>query len=307
MIVLKYLFLILFFFINFTNFSNSSENKILFKINNEIITTIDISNEINYLKAINSEIKKLDKNSVIGIAKNSLIKDKIKQIELNKNIDEITIDEEYSNFLIKSTYSKIGFNNIDQFINHLNSHNVEINTVKEKIILDITWKRFLYTKYKNKIKIDKNKISQEILNKKNKIFQLSEIVFDIKKNEKVNEKFNLIKKSIDNDGFKNAALKYSVSDTSKAGGDLGWINASAISSKILNNLSLINKNEYTKPIRVPSGFLILKINDVKKEKVQINIEEEIQKVINLKINEQLNQFSNLYINKVKKNIIINEL
>ena len=287
--------------------SKALENKILLKLNNEIITTVDISKEINYLKAFNKNINDLDNQKIISIAKNSLIKEKIKKIEILKYTEKLSIDKKYLDSMIEATYSKIGLNNIYQFKNHLKYYDVNMEKVEQKLTLDAYWNQIIYKKYKNKIKIDKNKISQEILNKKNKIFQLSEIVFDIKKNEKVKEKFNLIKKSIDNDGFKNAALKYSVSDTSKAGGDLGWINASAISSKILNNLSLINKNEYTKPIRVPSGFLILKINDVKKEKVQINIEEEIQKVINLKINEQLNQFSNLYINKVKKNIIINEL
>ena len=233
-------------------------------------------------------------------SKKSLIKDKIKEIELSKNVTKFDVDKEYTDFLLKNTYSKIGFKNINEFTNHLDNHNVKIDSVKKKIILDITWKRFIYSKYKNKINIDKNKISQEILNKKNKVYQLSEIVFNLEKNEKLNDKFNLIKKSIEVDGFKNTALKFSISDTSKNGGDLGWINSSAISSKILDGLTQINENEYTNPIRVPSGFLILKINNTKEEKAEVNIDEEIQRVINIKINDQLTQFSNLYINKVKK-------
>ena len=305
--IYKYIFLILIILIKSTNFSNSIENKILLKVDNEIITTIDISNEINYLSALNNSVKQLDKNSVIGIAKNSLIKDKIKQIELNKSLSKLNIDENHFNLVLKNTYSKIGFNNIDNFINHLNNHNVKIDKVKEKIILDINWKRLVYAKYKNKIKIDKDKISEEIINKKNKDFQLSEIVFNLENNEKLNEKFKLIKKSIDDNGFKNTALKFSISDSSKIGGDLGWINSSAISSRILNRLIEINKNQYTKPIKVPSGFLILKINNIKEKTIEVNIDEEVQKVINVKINEQLTQYSNLYINKLKKNIIINEL
>ncbi len=305
--IYKYIFLILIILIKSTNFSNSIENKILLKVDNEIITTIDISNEINYLSALNNSVKQLDKNSVIGIAKNSLIKDKIKQIELNKSLSKLNIDENHFNLVLKNTYSKIGFNNIDNFINHLNNHNVKIDKVKEKIILDINWKRLVYAKYKNKIKIDKDKISEEIINKKNKDFQLSEIVFNLENNEKLNEKFKLIKKSIDDNGFKNTALKFSISDSSKIGGDLGWISSSAISSRILNRLIDINKNQYTKPIKVPSGFLILKINNIKEKTIEVNIDEEVQKVINVKINEQLTQYSNLYINKLKKNIIINEL
>ena len=131
--IYKYIFLILIILIKSTNFSNSIENKILLKVDNEIITTIDISNEINYLSALNNSVKQLDKNSVIGIAKNSLIKDKIKQIELNKSLSKLNIDENHFNLVLKNTYSKIGFNNIDNFINHLNNHNVKIDKVKKKL------------------------------------------------------------------------------------------------------------------------------------------------------------------------------
>ena len=42
-------------------FANSSENKILFKVNNEIITSLDILNELQYLQSINKEFKNIKK------------------------------------------------------------------------------------------------------------------------------------------------------------------------------------------------------------------------------------------------------
>jgi len=307
-IIFKILFLSILLFI-FTNskFSKALENKILLKLNNEIITTVDIAKEISYLKVFNKKIGELDDIKIIEIAKNSIIKERIQKIEILKFTNELSIDVQYLDKMIEATYKKIGLNNLDQFSNHLKYHNINLQMIKDKLTLDAYWQQIIYNKYKNKIKIDKDKILKEISSKKNKFYNISEIMFNIDENENLTEKYNLIKQSINDNGFENAALIFSISETSKNGGNLGWINESAISSKIVSKLSMIKIGEFTKPLIIPGGFLIIKINNLKEEDIKIDINKELEKVIDIKINEQLNQFSNLYINKVKKNIIIDEL
>ena len=297
---------ILFLFLDH-NFALGLENKILLKIDREIITTVDIANEIGYLQALNKNINNLDQNTLISIAKNNLIKDKIKQIELLKNLNKLEIKPDHLKFLIKNIYLKIGLANLEEFKIYLKNHGLKIEMVEEKILIDANWKQFIYVRYKNQIKIDKKKIVQEIKNRKSKIYKLSEILFTLKGNDKLEIKYNLLNKSISEKGFENTALIYSVSDSSRKGGDLGWVNSNAISPKILKKLSLLNVNDHTDPIIVPGGFLILKIQDYKEEEIKYNIDKEIEKVVNSKVNEQLNVFSNLYINKLKKDIIVNEL
>ena len=68
----------------------------------------------------------------------------------------------------------------------------------------------------------------------------------------------------------------------------------------------MNEGEYTKPVTVPAGFLVLKIDKIKEEKVNQNIEKKIEEIINFKKNDQLNQFSKMHFNKIKKDININE-
>ena len=298
--------IIVFIFFN-SKFSEALENKILIKLNNEIITTVDISKEINYLKAFNKNIDELDNQKIIKIAKNSIIKDRIKKIEILKRTKDLTIDDKYLNSMLKNAYLKIGLNSFDQFKTHLDYHDVKMNMVKEKITIDAYWKQIIYNKYIKKIKINKKKIINEVSNRKNKFYNISEIMFSIEKNENFKEKLKTIKQSINNNGFENTALIYGISESSKNGGDLGWINGNALSSKIESELSILKVGEFTDPITIPGGFLILKVKNLKEESVNIDIDKELQKVIDTKINEQLNQFSNLYINKVKKNIIINEL
>ena len=298
--------IIVFIFFN-SKFSEALENKILIKLNNEIITTVDISKEINYLKAFNKNVDELDNQKIIKIAKNSIIKDRIKKIEILKRTKDLTIDDKYLNSMLKNAYLKIGLNSFDQFKTHLDYHDVKINMVKEKITIDAYWKQIIYNKYIKKIKINKKKIINEVSNRKNKFYNISEIMFSIEKNENFKEKLKTIKQSINNNGFENTALIYGISESSKNGGDLGWINGNALSSKIESELSLLKVGEFTDPITIPGGFLILKVKNLKEESAKIDIDKEVQRVIDTKINEQLNQFSNLYINKVKKNIIINEL
>ena len=289
------------------NYLYGFENKILFKVNNEIITTIDISNEINYLKSINNKINELEKKTIIEIAKNSIIKEKIKEIELKKNIKELKINENDLKILIENQFKQIGFTNLDEFEVHLRSKKVNIEKIKEKLIIDTFWKQMIYFKYKDQIKIDKEKIAYEISQKKTKTYNISEIVFRAINKEELNKKYEKIKETIELNGFEKAAMIHSISDTSKNEGIIGWIKETSLSPTILNNISKISKNEFTKPISIPGGFIIIKINDYNEDIITANLEEEINKTIRVQTNIQLNQFSNIYFNKIKKDIKINEL
>ena len=282
------------------------ENKILLKIDNEIVTTIDIAKEIEYLKTINKEINTLEKNKIIEIAKNSIVRDKIKKISLEKIFEEFKVDEEYLNQLIVNKYRRIGFQDLDSFKKYLNQNNVKYEKIREKMIIDAMWSEFIYAKYKDNIKIDRNKIAQEMTRKKNKNYLLSEIIFNGIDKKELETNYNNILKTIKENGFENAALIHSTSQSAENGGKLGWIKEASLSKIILNEISKLKKGDYTSPIKIPGGFIILKINDYKEESISENVEEEINKIIKIKTNEQLNQYSNIYFNKIKKDIVIYE-
>ena len=66
----------------------ATENvKIILKINDEIITNIDIQKEYNYLIALNNDFKEVNKEKALLIAKESIIKEKIKKNEIEKYYD----------------------------------------------------------------------------------------------------------------------------------------------------------------------------------------------------------------------------
>ena len=286
----------------------ANENKILLKVNNELITTIDILNEINYLKSINKNINNLENRKIIEIARNSLIKDKIKKIALKSIVKKMEIsDDDFKRILI-SNYSNTGFTKIDEIFKHLEEYNVKPELIRNKMTVNAIWSQFIYNKYSKNIKIDTNKLRQNIQRNENQTeYLLSEIVFDLEKKQTIDEKFNIIKNAIEKNGFENTALVYSISETSTSGGNIGWVSENSVNKKILKKITEININNFTKPLVIPGGYLILKINDKRITEKNIKLEDELKKIIEIKTNEQLNQFSNLFLNKVKKDIIINEL
>ena len=296
------------FYIFFLNQSTAIENKILFKVNNQIITSIDVLNEINYLSLINSDFQKLDKQKIYEVSKNSLIREKIKEIDLKKQFVELKLNEEYLNELFKNYSRRIGFKNTNDFRKEIKKNNIKIDSVIKKITIEAYWNQLMIDKFLKNVKINEANIKKELQNQKmQREYLLSEILFGLEKNNELDNKIKLIKKAISDEGFSKAALIHSISDTSNSGGKLDWINEASLNVKIKSALNNLEIGAHTEPILLPGGYLILKINDIKEVVKEINYEKEFEKIKREKTNEQLNIMSNLYFNKIKKNIIINEL
>ncbi len=299
---------ILLIFVFKNNFLLANENKILFKVNNEIITSIDIAKEINYLNLINNDFKGLKKDKSFEIAKNSLIREKIKEIELKKIVKDLIVDEQLLNNLSISYFKKQGVNSMSDFNNFFKKNNINPDLIKKKITLEILWNQLIYAKFKQSIKIDKNQIKKSLLNKnKQKEYLLSEILFNVNENEKLNEKYEAIQRSINEKNFSGAAIMHSISSSATKGGNIGWVKESFLSKKIKKKLINMKNGDTTSPIVIPGGFLILKIENTRETDVEFDVDQEMQNIIKKKTNEQLNQLSNIYFNKIKKNIEINEL
>jgi len=284
------------------------ENKILFKVNNQIITSMDILTELQYLEIINRDFKKTPKKQAFEIAKRSLIREKIKEIELIKILKEIKVEDKLLNNLLINYFKSINIKTISDFEKYFLSQEINPNLIKKKISIEILWNQLIYSKFKQNVKIDRELIKNEIsINAKKNEFLLSEILFNINENEKLNNKIILLEKEIKNKGFAQTALSYSISETASKGGKLGWVSEAIMSSKIKERVKKIKIGNYTKPIVIPGGFLILKIEDIREVNNNSDLNSEINKIVKEKTNEQLNQFSNIYFNKVKKDVVINEL
>ena len=296
---------ILFIFFIFFQFNNilAIESKIIYRIGNEIITNIDIKNEFKYLLALNDNLRELDKKIILDISNNSIIREKIKQIELLKNFKEIIIDNDYMDAYLKNIYLGLDLNSLEEFEYYLNKYDITLKNVKKKISIELLWNDLIIEKYSNQIKINKEQIKRQLQNKdttKVKEYQLSEIVFNVETKNDIEKKYIEITKSINKIGFENTASIYSISDSAKIGGEIGWINENLINTKIKKNIDTLQIGEISQPIILPNGILILQIINIKNSEMKIDIEVEYNKAINFEKNRQLNQFSIIYFNKIKK-------
>ena len=294
----------------YSSYANSNEIYVISKVNNRIITNADVNKEYKYLIALNPNLQSVEKTKVMELAKNSIIKEKIKEYELNKYFD-LTIENEFITKIIVNFYKRMGMENKNEFENYLSEYNLNFEFVKKKINIETAWNDLVYQKFANKIEINeekiKNKINKFILNRSTQnIYLISEILFTAENYKDLEKKYEIINKSIPEIGFDNTANIYSISNSAKLGGKIGWVNESQLSEVIKKEIINLNINEHTKPITLPGGFLIIKLNDKKIEEIKINFDQEFNKQISNEKDSQLQQFSEIYFKKIKKNSTISE-
>jgi peptidyl-prolyl cis-trans isomerase SurA len=304
---MKFYLLILLLSFTLSN-AKSIESKIIHNIENEIITNIDIKNQFKYLIALNNSLNELDKEKLLNISNQSIIREKIKKIEILKNFKKLELNEDYYELLLKNIYTRLNLKSMNEFDVHLKNYDLKIEDIKTKIAIDALWNELIIQKYNSKIFINEAKIKKEILkNSKIKLkeYQLAEIIFEVTNKEEIEKKYNQIVKSINDIGFKNSAAIYSFSESGKIGGDIGWINENSLNDNIKRNINTLQIGEITKPIILSNGILLLKLTNTKNSETNIDVENELKKAINYERNRQFNQYSKIYYNKIKKNLDFN--
>ena len=236
----KIFFYILIIFYLCTKQVSSLENRIILKINNKIITTFDVKQEEKYLIVLNKNLKKIDQNKLKILAIDSIVKEKIKEIELVKYYQiEKVLDDANLKRIIKNLYQTIGFQKEKEFKNYLESHNLKFSLVKRKLAIEMLWNNLIFEKFNNRVVIDKieikNNLDKEIMNLSfSRDIFLSEILIINSKDLKLDVTYLEILKSIKEIGFAATANIFSKSDTAKIGGKVGWIKETSLSKQILN-------------------------------------------------------------------------
>ncbi len=279
------------------------------KVGTEIITTYDIERERNYLLLLNPKLGALDDKKILEISKKSLIKETIRKNEILK-YKALDLQNPQIDFILNDVIKNLGFQNMSEFQNHLKKLDISINDIKEKIEIQNQWKSLVYARYSNSLKIDTESLKKQIENTSKENFlleyNLSEIVFTKKNNLSLEDHINEIQESIKNIGFENTAIIYSVSDSSKVGGKIGWIRRNNLSTNVVRYLEKIKLDASGDPIKIGNNFLILKINDERKIPFEIDKQKELDKMIRIEKSKQLEKFSNIFYNKIKLNNEINE-
>ena len=308
----KFYLICLFLFLGFYSKINAEQSIVLkYKVNDDLITNYDIAKEAKYLAALNVELKDIDQTQLLDLGKKSLIREKIKSYEIEKYY-KINYQSTAADTYIENFKKKLGFENNSDFETYLANFETNIDEIKKKIIIELTWNKLILDIYQSSILIDKEKISktlEKIITEKKtqKSFELNEIVFSEKNNEDFLKKYNRIIVDIENFGFEKAAAIHSISNTANSGGNIGWVNQSQLSEKINNAVVSLELGNYTKPINSAGGSIILQLKNIKDILVEdIDKELELSRIINTEKNRQLNEFSIIHFKKIENNNYVKE-
>ena len=284
---------------------NAFTNKIIIKVENEIITNYEVRNKILTSlilageKVTQENIDKLKKQAV-----DILIQNKLKIIELEKF--KIKKDSNKINLYLNS----ISANDLSAFKNKFKNNNLDYDLFLEEVEIQTKWQNFIYLFYKDKIEIDENSIKGDLKRiveneKKFKEYNISEIEIMTEENFNIDQITLDLKNKIKNEGFEAAALKYSMSSSANNRGDLGWINSKSLSKEVFDILEKMNIGEISPPIKRQNSILFLKLVDVRTSKIEdINIDELEKRIIEQKKNEMFNLYSKSHLSKIKNTVLI---
>ena len=296
-------FFLLFISNNF--FANASTNKIIVKIDDNIVTSYELKNKIKTaLFLANQNLNQENIDSTKNQALSFLVNMKIKKKEILKykiNLDEINIDKQLMS---------ISLNDLNNFKKNFLQNNLDFEIFAEEIKIEVAWQQLIYDIYNKKVNIDDKTIEsllrKQVENKSSIIeFKLSEIEIEKNQDNDLDKEIKFIKEQIEKIGFENTASRYSVSPSSVKKGDLGWINEKSINPQIYKLIKDLNIGDIAKPIKNFEKAIFYKLSDKKISKVEnLNLEKLKKNLINQKQNELLNFYSANHLSKIKNNSLI---
>ena len=305
MINLLFRVLILFFLINYTSFLFASQNKIIAKVGEKIVTSYELKNKIKTsLLLSNQKFNQENINKIKGQALFTLVNLKLKQIEIKK----FNLDLENAN--IQNQLSSISSNDIPGLKTKFRENDISFDLFNEELKTEFTWQKLVISLYNEKVDINENDIIEQIKKlRENQLnieeYKISEIELFVDSGSNKKEIVNFISNYIKKFGFENAATKYSISSSATKKGDLGWVNTKALSKEVFGILSNMEIGDISKPIKSNNSLLFLKLADKRKKKLSDNeLKFYKENLIAQKKNELFNLYSKSHISKLKNNTLI---
>ena len=301
------IFIIFIIFIKCTYSLAVIKNDIIVKVGNEIITSVDVENEIRTIlllsgKTLTQENINYTKNEAIK----SLMRKKIKKAEIEKYKVEIFDRNKLNDYLLRvSKQFNLPLFSLKKF---LNENDVNYNAFKESFVIELKWMNLIRSIYVTETNINVIDLENELQNsmavkKEIREYNLSEIQINSSKDNQ--NKLSEINLFIKKNGFENAATKFSNSTTASNKGNIGWITEKTLSPIYLNALKNLKKGNLTEPIKLPDSFVILKINDlkiIKNDDVDIQVLEKRMK--NKQKFEKLQLYSRSHFSNLESSVVI---
>lgn len=297
----------IFLFINnfiFSELKSKISNNIVVKVGNDLITSVDIKNEIITNLIISKQ--KVTQETINGnkdYAVKNLISKSIKRAEVNKYSVTAYNKNDLRNYALG--IAKKFNTNIKGLKKIFKESNINYETFEKNYETELLWNSFIFNIYKNQININIVEVANEVkvLLKTQIIeYNISEIEILKSENEKqkIDEVFELIKK----EGFEVAAKKLSIAKSSKNSGLLGWVSNRSFSKTYLDEIKRIKINEISSPMNNKNSITIFRINNLRKSNDARKVDVLKDKVLARKKQDKLNLFSRSHFSNLENTIVI---
>ena len=305
---MKNFILIVFFFYYIANNTIGSasinQNKIIVKINNDIITSFQLKNKIRTILFLANQETSQEN---IDITKNQALASLMNFHLKKREIEKYKISANQNS--IDSRLRNISSNNIEGLKKSFFQNNLDYELFVEEIKIEMSWQKLIFSLYDKKInekdlrfQIDNINDSDLLIQEEVKISEI-ELLAD-NENERKN-KIDLIIDEIAKIGFDNTAVKYSESASAINKGDLGWLNTKVFSEKIFDAIKNLEIGQISDPIIGANNVLFLKLNDKRKTEINnLNKKKIKDKLFIQKKNELFNLFSTSHLSKIRNNALI---
>ena len=308
--LLRIIFVII--LLNIGNYAfSSTKNKIILSVEDQIISSYELKNKIKTILFFSGQ--QLEQANI----------DRSKNLALKQLIDYKLKKNQVIRFNIQNENSK----KTQEYLKKLSlKYQTDINGLKiifkdndldydmylDEMNTEFNWQALIFNKFKDQIIIDEKEIDIELNNfiesqEDLEEYKLAEIEIALKNNSEDRKTILEINDQIKLIGFKDAAIKYSMSSSSLSGGDIGWISSKSLSEEILSIINKMKINDISKPIIQTNTATIIKLIDKKTSNISdINLDQLKQQIIKNKKNNLLNVYSNNYLSKIKNNVLIEE-
>ena len=292
-----------------SNLYGSVSTKIIASVDNQIISSYELKNKIKIIIFLNDQKPNqdiIDKSKKIALQQ--LINYKLKKNQILKFQIQARDNTQVNNYF--KNLSKKYETDIKGLKKIFEINDLDFDLYYEEIKIEFDWQQLIFTTFKDKIILDENEINNEVklltkLQKKIEEYKLSEIEIPLKGNKEDENTFKEINDSINSIGFAKTAKKFSISNSSLDGGNIGWINAHSLSKEILNLIENMKIGEITKPIIQTDKAVFLKLTNKKiLDSKNVDLNKLRKQIINNKKNELLNLYSNNYLSKIKNSALI---
>ena len=297
----------IFLFINnfiFSELKSKISNNIVVKVGNDLITSVDIKNEIITNLIISKQ--KVTQETINGnkdYAVKNLISKSIKRAEVNKYSVTAYNKNDLRNYALG--IAKKFNTNIKGLKKIFKESNINYETFEKNYETELLWNSFIFSIYKNQININIVEVANEVkVLLKTQIIEYNiseiEILKSGNEKQKIDEVFELIRK----EGFEVAAKKLSIAKSSKNSGLLGWVSNRSFSKTYLDEIKRIKINEISSPMNNKNSITIFRINNLRKSNDARKVDVLKDKVLARKKQDKLNLFSRSHFSNLENTIAI---